>query len=63
MRWLIPAVDCFPHRQKSLLDDRVQTTTALAGPERQVEATFTRSRGWLLNQMSSPGAIAVLKEQ
>lgn len=48
-RWLIPTVDRFPRRQKFLLGDRIQTT-ALTALERLTEATFTRSRGRLLER-------------
>ena len=51
VRWLIPTVDRFPRRQKFLLGDRIQTT-ALAGLERLVEATFTRNRGRLLDRVN-----------
>ena len=51
VRWLIPTLDRFPRRQKFLLGDRIQTT-ALDGLERLVEATFTRNRGRLLNQVN-----------
>ena len=50
-RWLIPALDRFPRRQKFLLGDRIQTT-ALTGLERLVEATFTRNRGRLLDRVN-----------
>ena len=49
VKWLIPALGRFPRRQKFLLGDRVQST-ALAGLETLVEATFTRSRGPLLER-------------
>ena len=51
VRWLIPTVDRFPRRQKFLLGDRIQST-ALAGLERLVEATFTRSRSRLLDRVN-----------
>ena len=50
-RWLIPTVDRFPRRQKFVLGDRIQTT-ALAGLERLVEATFTRNRARLLDRVN-----------
>ena len=46
VRWLIPTVDRIPRGQKFLLGDRIRTT-AFAGLERLVEATFTRTRGRL----------------
>ena len=49
VRWLIPALDRFPRRQKFLLGDRIQTT-ALTALERLVEATFTRDRNRLLDR-------------
>ena len=49
VKWLIPALDRFPRRQKFLLGDRIQST-ALAGLETLVEATFTHSRGPLLER-------------
>ena len=51
VRWLIPTVERFPRRQKFLLGDRIQST-ALAGLERLVEATFTRSRSRLLDRVN-----------
>ena len=51
VRWLIPALDRFPRRQKFLLGDRIQST-ALAGLETLVEATFTRNRGHLLERVN-----------
>lgn len=51
VRWLIPTLDRFPRRQKFLLGDRIQTT-ALAGLEKLVEATFSRNRGRLLEQVN-----------
>ena len=48
-KWLIPALDRFPRRQKFLLGDRIQTT-ALDALERLVEATFTRDRARLLDR-------------
>ena len=40
LKWLIPALDRFPRRRKFLLGDRIQST-APAGPESLLEATFT----------------------
>ena len=51
VRWLIPTLERLPRRQKFLLGDRIQTT-ALAGLERLVEATFTRNRGRLLERVN-----------
>ena len=51
VRWLIPTVDRFPRRQKFLLGDRLRST-ALDGLARLVEATFTRDRSRLLNQVN-----------
>ena len=51
VRWLIPTLDRFPRRQKFLLGDRIQAT-ALAGLEKLVEATFSRNRGRLLDQVN-----------
>ena len=51
VRWLIPTVERFPRRQKFLLGDRIRST-ALAGLERLVEATFTRSRSRLPDRVN-----------
>ena len=51
VRWLIPTLERFPRRQKFLLGDRIQTT-ALAGMEKLVEATFTRNRGRILDRVN-----------
>ena len=47
--WLVPAVEKFPRSQKFLLGDRIQQT-ALDVLERLITATYTRSRGNLLNE-------------
>ena len=51
VKWLVPTVERFPRRQKFLLGDRIQNAS-LNGLERLVEATFTRHRGGLLNQVN-----------
>ncbi|MGP0058296.1 MAG: diversity-generating retroelement protein Avd, partial [Beijerinckiaceae bacterium] len=41
--WLVPVVEKFPHSQKFVLGDRIETT-ALDVLESLVEATYTRDR-------------------
>lgn len=49
--WLLPTLDRFPRRQKFLLGDRIETT-ALDVLDGLVEATYTRSRGRLLETVN-----------
>ena len=48
--WLIPTLERFPHRQKFLLGDRIQTI-AIASLESLTGATFTRRRARLLDRL------------